>query len=224
MQRSRFWTLAPEDADADGIAASQKPGAAGNLTLAGTMMDAGKVTFDMPRRIAIASDADDTGRTFTITGVDRNGNVQSEELAGPDTASVTSLKDYGTGPLAVSIDGAATGNITVGTAAALSTPWFIVDRYDNNGIGFQVSKLAGTFAGKIEVTAEEPFPITQGGGNINPKGAPYLTPVALTDYDNLSADAIGSVRNITAIRFTLTNFSSGGSQKFSVAPNSLGRP
>ena len=139
MQRNISVTLAPADAVANSIATSQAPGAAGNLTLNGAAMSGGNVTFDTPRRIAIHSTGDESGKTFTVTGVNRYGKPISEVLAGPAAnASVNTLNDFGNGALVIAISAASAGNITVGTSQTVSTPWIVIDRYDSNGIGFQV--------------------------------------------------------------------------------------
>src|ERR1700743_2004712 len=98
MQRNMSVSLAPTDAVANSIALSQAPGGAGNLTLNGAAMSGGKVAMDIPRRIGIHSTGDETGKTFTVTGVDRQGNVQTETLKGPAAnATVGTTKDFGSG-------------------------------------------------------------------------------------------------------------------------------
>lgn len=110
-------------ADADGIAQSQKPLAAGALTLNGALVSGGVATLDTQRRVVIGSDADDSGRTFTITGTNGAGNPITESLDGPTAADdVYTVLDYLT-VTSVTIDAAAAGNLTVGTNGIGSTAW-----------------------------------------------------------------------------------------------------
>jgi hypothetical protein len=103
-------------ADADGVCQSQTPAAGGvqNLTINGALSSGGVATFVAARFITIASASDDSARTFTVTGTDVNGNVQTEVIAGPAT-TVTGTKYFRT-VTQVSVDGNTAGAITVGMA------------------------------------------------------------------------------------------------------------
>lgn len=96
------------------ICQSQKPAEAGNLTLDGSLVSGGVVTFSQPRAVGIKSSESETSRSFTVTGhVD--GVEDSEVVTGGGKNAIaytTKLFDDVTG---VSVDGATTGNITVGT-------------------------------------------------------------------------------------------------------------
>jgi len=152
--RPKVLNLAPTvDADADGVAESQTPAAGGaqSLTLDGTLVSGGVATFDIPRRVAITSAADETARTFTVTGTDRFGNSISEAITGLDTAAASSLLDFAT-VTAITTDDDTTGAITAGTTGVASSAWFVPDRFAdefNIGIGCNVS---GTANYDIEVT------------------------------------------------------------------------
>lgn len=109
-------------ADADGICASQKPAGAGALLINGAATAGGVFTTGstmVGRRCTITSDADDSGRTFTFTFRSAlNGTDYTITQAGPNntTATVgTLLQHVMVDTLtAISVDGATTGNITVG--------------------------------------------------------------------------------------------------------------
>lgn len=104
-------------ADADGVCQSQTPAAGGSqdLTINGAQASGGVASFDAGRLITIASAADDSGRTFTITGTDVNGDTQSEVIAGPAT-TVTGTKYFKT-VTTVNVDDDTAGAITVGMSA-----------------------------------------------------------------------------------------------------------
>jgi len=103
-------------ADADGVCQSQTPGAGGeqNLTINGALSSGGVATFVAARLITIASASDDSGRTFTITGTDVNGNAQTETIAGPATTVTGTL--YFRTVTQVTVDDDTAGAITVGMA------------------------------------------------------------------------------------------------------------
>ena len=103
-------------ADADGVCQSQTPAAGGeqDLTINGALASGGVATFVAARLITIASASDDSGRTFTVTGTDVNGNVQTETIAGPATTVTGTL--YFRTVTQVTVDDDTAGAITVGMA------------------------------------------------------------------------------------------------------------
>ena len=103
-------------ADADGVCQSQTPAGGGvqNLTINGALSSGGVATFTAARLITIASASDDSGRTFTVTGTDVNGNAQVETIAGPATTVTGTL--YFRTVTQVSVDDDTAGAITVGMA------------------------------------------------------------------------------------------------------------
>jgi hypothetical protein len=103
-------------ADADGVCQSQTPAAGGEqaLTINGALSSGGVATFVAARFITIASAADDSARTFTVTGTDVNGNVQTEVIAGPATTVTGTL--YFRTVTEVLVDDDTAGAITVGMA------------------------------------------------------------------------------------------------------------
>ena len=103
-------------ADADGVCQSQTPTAGGEqaLTINGAQASGGVATFVAARLITIASASDDSGRTFTVTGTDVNGNAQSETIAGPATTVTGTL--YFRTVTEVLVDENTAGAITVGMA------------------------------------------------------------------------------------------------------------
>ena len=69
--------------DRDGLATDTHTGA-GNFTLDGALTSDGAYTADSPRHIGFYSAADNSGRTFTITGTDRFGKAMTEAVTGPN--------------------------------------------------------------------------------------------------------------------------------------------
>lgn len=68
---------------ANAVAHSQTPGAAGNLTLTSS-----PVTLTQDQYLTISSTGNDSGRTFTITGVNSIGQTWTLAVAGPNTGTI----------------------------------------------------------------------------------------------------------------------------------------
>lgn len=106
-------------ADADGVCETQTPAAGGSQDLsidgAQEVGSTGVAAFNAGRLITIASAADDSARTFTVTGTDVNGDAQTETIAGPAT-TVTGTKYFKTVTV-VNVDANTAGAITVGMSA-----------------------------------------------------------------------------------------------------------
>lgn len=100
-------------ADADGVATSQTPSGAGNLTIDGAKASGGVATFNAARQVTITSAGNDAGRTFTITGTDVNGNTLTEAVTGADTDTATSTKHFKT-VTQIAVDDATAGAVTAG--------------------------------------------------------------------------------------------------------------
>lgn len=101
---------------ATNVAASQTPAGAGNLTLAATT-----VSLNPDKNVYITTLADETGVTFTVYGIDRNGASIVESITGVDTGTVSSINKWAV-ITRIAVDGATAGAITVGSysAAAIS--------------------------------------------------------------------------------------------------------
>ena len=135
-------------ANAANIAASQSPGA-GAITLTAV-----PVTLDTARRVIVTSGGNDSGITFTIAGTNRDGNPQSETIAGANIGAAQSTQDFLT-VSAVTHSGTVSGTVTVGTNGVGSTGWFAVNRHTtpvNIGIGVAVS---GTVNFTVEYTYDD---------------------------------------------------------------------
>jgi len=126
--RSKTLNFAPTTPSANGICLSQTPAGAGNLVLNGALASGGAVSFgNASQKIAtqgfhsylidITSAANDSARTFTITGTDPDGKAQTEARAGPNIGTVTSVK-YWRSISSIAIDAASAGALTLGINAA----------------------------------------------------------------------------------------------------------
>lgn len=162
MRPVRIYAL-PRAVDADGIAEAQTPGGAGSLTLDGALVvdgaavirrsdtDAsGRPYSRIGQTVTVTSDGDDSGVTFTVTGLDQDGQEYSEEITGPNATSASST-GYFSEVTSVAIDGAGTGSITVGIAATFATPTIPLDHYIGDGVA-QAVVLGGTATYTVQHT------------------------------------------------------------------------
>lgn len=138
-------------ASANNIALSQTPGAAGPLTLNGSLVVGNVAILDSPRRILITT-ADST-HTFTVVGLSPTGTALTEVIAANGT-SVQSALDYAK-ITSITINGAATGAVTVGTTGVASTPWVRLDEWANAQVAIQCD-ASGTVNYTVQSTLDDP--------------------------------------------------------------------
>lgn len=206
-QRIRRFSLAPVAAVANGYALSQKPVAGGvqSLTLNGALAG----VADIARRVTITSSGNDSARTFTITGKDRNGRVISENLVGPNTATVFTLNDFAA-VTSITVDANTAGNITSGTNQVMSSAWFVVDRVSGGALGVFLNLIGAASSVTVERTGDDPFTSGVGvmppGGNQPPYLQPYPDPVLNDVVGPANAQTIVPA-GVSAVRVTINSFS-----------------
>lgn len=146
MPRPTTQTITLSAAVGNAVCASQTPGGAGALTINGANASGGVYTApnSTPRHITITSGSNESAKTFTITGTDRNGQVISTSTTGPNATTKTIAINFNT-ITGISIDAASVGAITVGFAVAADTAWIPLDRYSapEIGLGAVLSTDAG---------------------------------------------------------------------------------
>lgn len=214
MARPIDINFAPADPDADGVAQSQTPGGAGDLTINGALASNGVATMDIPRRVSITSAADDSGRAFTVYGRDRNANAIQEDVTGANAGAAETTLDFKT-VTRVAVDAATAGAVTVGTSDTLSGPWIPVDRFGDAEITLR-GVVTGTINWGVQQSYEPETP-TDLGNQYNP-AAPYNPPTV--DHDTLSGETTSQTGVVSdrpyAIRFVINSFSSGAALRTQV--------
>jgi|HubBroStandDraft_1064217.scaffolds.fasta_scaffold12871_2 hypothetical protein len=146
---------------ANGIAQSQSLAAAGPLVFNGPLVNgAGVAVFDAPRRIAIFSNGNDSGITWTITGMPGPWNpnpTNSETITGGNGVAVTSNKDY-SGLISIVSSGPTASTVYAGTSSIGSGPPLVWSTFFSNQ---QVSAygvvLSGAPTWTIEYTHDDPY-------------------------------------------------------------------
>lgn len=202
----------------NGICLAQTPGAAGPLTLNGSLVTGGVGILDTARRILVNSTGSDASVVFTITGTGRpsgtgatTGPVQTDTVTGLANGSGYTTLDFAT-VTSVVASAATLGSITVGTNGVGSTAWQLDDFLARVfGLSVRLTGPAGTTY-TLEDTIDDPNALS-GSGNVGaeqfsthpgcfvpPKAWPH--PV----LQNVSGDNRANYNNdpIMAHRLTIT--------------------
>lgn len=180
------------------IALSQTPGAAGALTLNGSLVSGGVAVISNPQRITITTT--DSTHTFTITGATPTGSVLTEVVTGNGT-SVTSLLDYAK-VNSIVISGAATGAVTVGTSGTGATPWVRLDEWASPPVGIQCD-VSGTVNYTVQSTYDDPNSAT------DPVSVSAMTWIATNDTNAVNATGAVQTNFLFTPTFVRVNLNSG---------------
>lgn len=160
-------TLGPlAAAVANGIAQSQTPGAAGNLTLNGSLVVPGPTLFqgvtytnyaamDVARRISIASAGADSAVIFTVRGFNRDLQPLTETVTGVATPTAVQTANDFLIVTSVGVSGATAGAITVGTNSVASSAWVLTNIYVSSWALSVAVLVAGTVNYSIEQTYDD---------------------------------------------------------------------
>lgn len=162
---------------ANGICLSQT--GVTTFTLNGSLVSSGVAILDTTRRVAITSNNVDNDKYFTITGTSASGNIQTETLLGPDTATVYTSLDFKT-VTSVVASATVTGNITVGTNGVASSPWVMFDPYSFPQIALQCD-VTGSVNYTVQQTLDDP------NSSTNP-----VAPSAVVWINNPTAGLVGA--------------------------------
>lgn len=133
----------------DYLATSQTPLAAGDLTLVAS-------TITPPRFVTITSVGDDSGRTFTVTGVGVHGEPQTEAITGANAGTATGTKTFAS-VTSIAVDAATAAAVTAGVAQAGHSAWIPMDIYTPNQVVTASASVSGTVNYSVEYTNEDPF-------------------------------------------------------------------
>ncbi len=99
--------------DDDSLFASDNPGAAGTITLDGSLKDAN----DLNAVVIIYCTADESGNTFTVTGTNSSGSTITEEITGAAATNTAVGSTKFTTITSITTSAPASGNINIGTIA-----------------------------------------------------------------------------------------------------------
>lgn len=188
-------------ADADGIAKSQTPLAAGFLTLDGDSVVSGVAQLGEQRRVLLTFGADESAVTFTIVGTKNTGQTITEDLAGTATTA-QSLLDYAT-VVSIYASAATSGALTAGTNGVGSSDWASIDfNVTPVNVGFAVV-VSGTVNWTVQWTYDSFF---------FPTGLPYIqgdgipTPFTTSDFSGKTQNLDGFLQEpISGVRLLINS-------------------
>lgn len=216
--RPRTVDIDPLDVDADGICESQTPAAGGvqSLILNGALCDLGTAAeLDIHDagysagiggvQIVITAAGDDSGRTFTVTGTDQNGNAQTEEITGPNATTVESTKYWRT-ITGITVDDDTADAITVGTVDECVTRTIPINYRASEPYTVALTSLSGT----ISVTVQESFEDAMGSTSVDWADA---------QADKTAETSAALSLHATATRLVVNSYSSGAELQFRVLGN-----
>ncbi len=166
---------------ANNIALSQTPGAAGALTLNGSLVTAGVAILDNPRRVLFTTVSDEHTKTFTVTGTNAAGSIISETVTGPNATTGYTVLDYKT-VTSITVSAALTGAVTVGTNGIGGSLWVRFDEWAPSPIAIQTD-VSGTVNYTIQQTLDDPNSAT------NPVTPANMTWINHPDANLVSATA-----------------------------------
>lgn len=202
MSRPKTLSLTMVASNDDAICASQTPGGAGDLTLDGVLVASGVAVLDVPRHILLTTGADESAKTVTITGTDRYGNVLTASTTLPNnTTKIVTGYNFKT-VTGITIDGATTGAIKIGTADSLDSQWI--------PLNWRVADAA-TITIHLSTGANLTYSTQSTADNVQASG--FVESSAVTQTVSL----LGGTTDVqvllngplTALRFGLSSFVSG---------------
>ena len=112
-------TCAALSNDDNGISVSQTPAAGGaqELTITGALAAGGVAIMAAGQPVSIESAADETGRTFTVTGTDADGTACTDAITGADSATALGTVFFKT-VTSISVDDDTAGAVYAGVLKA----------------------------------------------------------------------------------------------------------
>jgi len=157
MSNPRYISKTLATADDNGIAESQTPLGAGNLTLNGALVTNGVAVFDTERQVAIIGNGNDSALTYTVYGTAEGGAVISEAVTGGNASPYTVATNQSFLTVTrISVSGATAAAIIAGTDGVGATPWQIVNWHISPiNIGIAVI-VTGTVNYTVQYTYDDP--------------------------------------------------------------------
>lgn len=149
--KSTTTTCTPTAVDADGVCASQSPGA-GAILINGALASGGVATFGAAQLVRLTSGGNDSGITFTFVGTDADGNAQSQTVAGTNASNTDTTLFFKT-ITSITASAAVATTIVVGNLITSVSPTLKVDTGINPvNIALVAELVSGTSTFDINVT------------------------------------------------------------------------
>lgn len=191
-----YVSCAPTAVDADGVCASQSPGSDAIL-INGALATAGVATFGAAQKVRLTSGGNDGAISFTFTGTNADGGVQTETVAGTNASNSDTTKYFKT-ITSITASAAVATTIVVGNLIASVSPTL---RINNNisPVNFNIyaQLVSGTATYGMDYTFDDgsTYPATWiADGTITAKSASFES---------------SWIKPIAGLRLNLTASSSG---------------
>lgn len=151
----RTYILAPVS-DADGICASQTPAAGGvqSLSINGALASDGAVELSNAHIIRITSAGNDSGRTFTVTGLDESSQPQTETVTGANAGTAVTVGYYSK-VTSITVDANTASSLTVGVNGVCTSKIFVCDSHNFTGLAVGVVVESGTLTYSVQHTMDD---------------------------------------------------------------------
>lgn len=162
---------------------------------------AGIGTMTTDGAVGIYSGGDESDITFTVYGIDRYGNDNSETITGPDTTTVTGAVDWSI-IHRIATSAAVGNNVEVGSVGTVFSQWIPVDRYGGD-ISLAVTLSSGA---SMTYAIQHTFENVQANG-FQEDDANVFVHATMTG-ETTSQDGSYSTP-IYALRLAITSFVSG---------------
>jgi len=113
-------------------------------------------TGSTARQVTITSGgSNEANKTFTVTGTNVMGALQTESLAGPGPAATVTTTSYFLTVTSVTVSEGTTGAITVGMTNTVSSPWVRFDDFAPSNISIQCS-VSGSATYTVQSSLDDP--------------------------------------------------------------------
>lgn len=189
--------------DPNAVSVSQTPAAGGvqELTITGVFASGGVATMDEPRQVVITSAANESGRTFVVTGTSLKGNEIMEAVTGANIGTVSTVRAFTT-VTSIRVDANTAGAVQAGTLSVVFSNWVPMN-YLSSEFEIAMAFDAGLAATTPDFTVEYTL-----SNIMNNQGDDLTKPRIMTDFDlsypthrffshstlvNLAADATGNL-------------------------------
>lgn len=190
-----------DDVDDNGIVESETLSGGGvqSFTIGGALASGGVATMDYARQVICTTAANESARTFTITGTDADGKALTETMTGPNISTAETAGYFKTVTSITSDDDTA-GAVYFGTVDEVMSITFPLD-YRNT----EAATYAVDVTGTINFTVEESFEKIQSLTAPSQDASWHsLSALASKTADTVSVGTI----NATAVRIKVNSHSS----------------
>ena len=151
--------------------------------------------MDTPRQVVFTFAADETGKSFLVTGTSRKGSQVVEAVAGT-AASATTVQAFAT-VTEILIDQDSAGAIEVGTATVVRTSWYPID-YIRNPVNVGLALTVGAAVADLTVELTLTNLLSRRGNDPQPTVGSHLGSKFKLIYPVVNAIDHDSLVNVTA--------------------------